>query len=44
MVLPMYMGVILVLLVPTGKQDSAPHVYGGDPLNGYVRIIGVNSK
>ena len=30
----MYMGVIPRRLPLTGPSGSAPHVYGGDPLNG----------
>ena len=30
-VLPMYMGVILLLRLPSKLDIRAPHVYGGDP-------------
>ena len=29
----MYMGVILMAVIVDHKKKSAPHVYGGDPVN-----------
>ena len=38
LVLPMYMGVILVCLSVVDIVNSAPHVYGGDP-NGRLMMF-----
>ena len=39
-VLPMYMGVILLGKAVKMTVDCAPHVYGGDPIDGNPYFVG----
>ena len=38
-VLPMYMGVILLIIDDFGTEAGAPHVYGGDPHGAYCAPV-----